>query len=68
MKKGKAITIISLLAIVAAGAVTFGIMSKIAMEKDELYWHFITKRAIMTNQVLISWAKECIKELEDSIL
>lgn len=39
-----------------------------SMEKDELYWHFITKRALMTNQVLISWAKECIKELEDSIL
>ena len=39
-----------------------------SMDKDELYWHFIAKRALMTNEVLISWAKECIKELEDSIL
>jgi len=37
MKKSRAITIISLLAIVAAGAVTFGIVSKLGMDRDELY-------------------------------
>lgn len=35
------------------------------MEKDEPYWRFTTKRAQMTNELLIRWAKECIKELED---
>jgi len=37
MKKSRAITIISLLAVVAAGSVTFGIVSKMGMDRDELY-------------------------------
>lgn len=37
------------------------------MEENKLYWKFINKRALMTNQVLIDWAKECMKELEGLI-
>lgn len=33
-------------------------------EKEELFWHFTIKRGIMTLEVVIKWAKECIKELE----
>ncbi|MBR0600389.1 PadR family transcriptional regulator [Sinanaerobacter chloroacetimidivorans] len=36
---------------------------KTSDQKDELYWNFIIKRAMMTNEVLIQWAKECIGEL-----
>lgn len=31
---------------------------------EEIYWRFILKRAQMTLDTLISWAKECIEELE----
>lgn len=41
---------------------------KALMEKEKLYWHFVIKRALMTNQVLIDWAEECIKELENLTL
>ncbi|MDP4092903.1 MAG: PadR family transcriptional regulator [Bacillota bacterium] len=34
-------------------------------EEDELYMRFIIKRAQMTNQLLIKWARECIEELEN---
>jgi DNA-binding PadR family transcriptional regulator len=37
-----------------------------SIKENELYWHFIAKRAMMSNQVLIQWAEECIKELENS--
>ena len=37
MKKSRAVTIISLLSIITAGALTFGIESRLAMEKDETY-------------------------------
>jgi DNA-binding PadR family transcriptional regulator len=36
-----------------------------SIRENELYWHFIAKRAIMSNQVLIQWAEECIEELEN---
>jgi PadR family transcriptional regulator, regulatory protein AphA len=35
-------------------------------EKDGLLWRMITKRAVMTNHLLIQWAEECIKELQNS--
>lgn len=38
-----------------------------SIKENELYWRFIAKRAMMTNQVLIQWAEECIEELENSI-
>lgn len=38
-----------------------------ATDGNELYWSFITKRAHMSNEVLITWAKECIKELEENM-
>lgn len=31
---------------------------------EEIYWRFILRRAHMTLETLISWAKECIEELE----
>jgi DNA-binding PadR family transcriptional regulator len=37
-----------------------------SIKENELYWYFIAKRAMMTNQVLIQWAEECIKKLENS--
>jgi DNA-binding PadR family transcriptional regulator len=37
------------------------------MEENELYWKFTVRRALMTNQILIDWAQECIGELEASI-
>lgn len=37
-----------------------------SIRENELYWRFIAKRAMMSNQVLIQWAKECIKELENT--
>ncbi|VBB07548.1 transcription regulator padr n-terminal [Lucifera butyrica] len=40
----------------------------LSIKKDELFWHFIAKRAIMTNQIFIQWAEECIKELEELML
>jgi DNA-binding PadR family transcriptional regulator len=42
------------------------IKHKLAMvpgEKDELLWRMITRRAVMTNRLLIQWAQECIEEL-----
>jgi DNA-binding PadR family transcriptional regulator len=35
---------------------------------EKLYWGFIEKRAQMTNDMAIKWAKECIKELKSSDL
>lgn len=34
-------------------------------EKEELFWHFTIKRGKMTLKTLISWAEECIGELEE---
>lgn len=45
-----------------------GDLGNLSLENEELYWYFIGKRAIMTNEVLIKWAKECIEELENRIL
>lgn len=42
------------------------IKKKLAMKpgkKDELLWGMITKRAVMTNRLLIEWAGGCIEEL-----
>lgn len=36
-----------------------------SMKNDKLYWRFIVKRALMSNEALIEWARECINELED---
>ncbi|MBU2702958.1 DNA-binding PadR family transcriptional regulator [Sporomusaceae bacterium BoRhaA] len=38
--------------------------TELSIQQDEIFWHFIVKRALMTNQMLIQWAKECITELE----
>jgi DNA-binding PadR family transcriptional regulator len=62
--------------IMAEGKETIKEMSKtmkkktdgLSMVREELYWRFIAKRALMTNQVLIDWAEECINELENSPL
>jgi hypothetical protein len=35
-------------------------------EQEKIYVRFIVKRALMTNRLLIGWAEECMKELEDS--
>jgi DNA-binding PadR family transcriptional regulator len=32
-------------------------------EKDEMLWGMITRRAVMTNRLLMQWAQECIDEL-----
>jgi PadR family transcriptional regulator, regulatory protein AphA len=34
-------------------------------EKEELFWHFTIKKGKMTLKTLISWAEECIEELEE---
>ena len=34
-------------------------------EKEELFWHFTIKQGKMTIEVLIKWAEECIKQLEE---
>lgn len=34
-------------------------------KKEELFWRFTIKRGQMTLEVLIKWAEECIKELEE---
>jgi PadR family transcriptional regulator AphA len=34
-------------------------------EKEELFWHLTIKRGQMTLEVLIKWAEECIKEIEE---
>lgn len=39
-----------------------------AMQEHKRYWHFIVKRALMTNEVLITWAEECIRELKAEAL
>lgn len=36
------------------------------VEKEEVFWHFTIKRAVMSLEVLIKWAEECIEELESS--
>lgn len=33
-------------------------------EKEELFWHFTVRRAVMSLEVAIKWAEECIEELE----
>jgi PadR family transcriptional regulator AphA len=35
-------------------------------EKDDLLWGMITKRAVMTNRLLMQWAQECIEELKEA--
>ena len=35
-------------------------------EKDERLWLMITKRAVMTNRLLMQWAKDCIEELRNT--
>ena len=35
-------------------------------ETEELFWHFTIKRGQMTLEVLIEWAEECIKEIENN--
>jgi PadR family transcriptional regulator, regulatory protein AphA len=37
-----------------------------SLQPQEMCIRFVAKRAQMTNQVLIEWARECIKELEES--
>ncbi len=34
------------------------------VEKEEIFWHFTVKRAVMSLEVSIKWAEECIEELE----
>ena len=34
-------------------------------EKEELFWNFTIKQGQMSLEVLIKWAEECIKELEE---
>jgi hypothetical protein len=43
------------------------IKKKLAMKpdpKDDLLWGMITKRAVMSNRLLMQWAQECIEELK----
>lgn len=40
------------------------IIDETVIESNQRYWRFIVKRALMTNDTLIEWAKECIEELE----
>jgi len=48
----------------------YGISEKYVLKmklfnKEEVYWKFILRRAQMPLYTMISWAKECIKELKD---
>jgi DNA-binding PadR family transcriptional regulator len=43
------------------------IIKKLALtpnKKDDLLWGMITKRAVMSNRLLMQWAQECIEELK----
>ncbi|MBA1336243.1 MAG: hypothetical protein HPY66_2677 [Firmicutes bacterium] len=39
---------------------------KAQAEREQLFWHFTIKRAQMTNETLIRWAEDCLRELEES--
>lgn len=38
--------------------------SSMSPETDPIYWRLIEKRALLSNEALIRWAEECIRELE----
>lgn len=50
--------------IIEMGKIMKKVKNESFMDNDKLYWRLIAKRALMTNQVLIDWARECIEELE----
>jgi len=38
------------------------------LEKEEQFWNFTLKRAVMTLEILIKWAEECVEELEGALM
>lgn len=50
--------------IIGLGKIMKKVTDESSMDNDKLYWRLIVNRALMTNQALIDWARECIEELE----